>query len=161
MLAGKDLFAVEQHLRDGLIATEAWSMPSGTPSARSRAGRCIDCSGGIAATLKAVHDVRLARQADQSHVPYKDQAAMAVKIKKAGYKGMKIRVWRPNPMDDVEVCREIKAAVGHRIRADVRPHRAPPDRGGPEGLGLRDRAQGGATRFQEAGRLLAGRAVRA
>jgi L-alanine-DL-glutamate epimerase-like enolase superfamily enzyme len=25
---------------------------------------------------------------------------------------MKIRVWRPNPLDDAEVCKQIKAAVG-------------------------------------------------
>jgi L-alanine-DL-glutamate epimerase-like enolase superfamily enzyme len=37
---------------------------------------------------------------------------MAVRIKKAGFKGMKIRAWRPNPMDDVEVCRQIIAANG-------------------------------------------------
>ena len=37
---------------------------------------------------------------------------MAVKIKRAGFQGMKIRAWRPNPMDDVEACREIRAVVG-------------------------------------------------
>ena len=36
---------------------------------------------------------------------------MAVRIEKAGFKGMKIRAWRPNPMDDVKVCQEIRAAV--------------------------------------------------
>jgi L-alanine-DL-glutamate epimerase-like enolase superfamily enzyme len=37
---------------------------------------------------------------------------MAVKIKNAGFTGMKIRAWRPNPMNDVEVCRLIKEATG-------------------------------------------------
>ena len=36
---------------------------------------------------------------DQSHVPYRDQAEMAVKLQQAGFKGMKVRAWRPNPMD--------------------------------------------------------------
>jgi len=49
---------------------------------------------------------------DQSHVPYKDQAEMALKIKNAGFKGMKIRAWRPNPTDDADACGEIRAAVG-------------------------------------------------
>jgi len=50
--------------------------------------------------------------ADQQQVPFADQVSMAAKIKKAGFKGMKIRVWRPNPMDDVEVCRLIKEITG-------------------------------------------------
>jgi L-alanine-DL-glutamate epimerase-like enolase superfamily enzyme len=50
--------------------------------------------------------------ADQQHVGYQAQVDMAVKIKSAGFKGMKIRAWRPNPMDDVEVCRLIKDATG-------------------------------------------------
>ncbi len=37
---------------------------------------------------------------------------MAVRLKKAGFRGMKIRAWRPNPMDDVAACRAIKEAVG-------------------------------------------------
>ena len=49
---------------------------------------------------------------DQSDVRGKDQADWAVKLKRAGYQGMKIRVNRPNPIDDVNVCGEIRAAVG-------------------------------------------------
>jgi L-alanine-DL-glutamate epimerase-like enolase superfamily enzyme len=49
---------------------------------------------------------------DQSHVSYEAQAEMALKIKQAGFKGMKIRAWRPRPLDDVEACREIRSAVG-------------------------------------------------
>jgi len=37
---------------------------------------------------------------------------MAVKIKRAGYSGMKIRAWRPNATDDADDCGEIRAAVG-------------------------------------------------
>jgi D-galactarolactone cycloisomerase len=37
---------------------------------------------------------------------------MALKIKKAGFRGMKIRAWRPNPTDDADACGEIRAAVG-------------------------------------------------
>jgi D-galactarolactone cycloisomerase len=49
---------------------------------------------------------------DQSHVSYDEQAAMAVRMKEAGFKGMKIRAWRPNPLDDALACREIRDAVG-------------------------------------------------
>jgi D-galactarolactone cycloisomerase len=37
---------------------------------------------------------------------------MALKEKNAGFKGMKIRAWRPNPLDDAEACRVIREAVG-------------------------------------------------
>jgi L-alanine-DL-glutamate epimerase-like enolase superfamily enzyme len=50
--------------------------------------------------------------ADQSHVPAKDQVAMALKIQKAGFNAMKMRIWRPDPMDDVAVCRQILEAAG-------------------------------------------------
>ena len=49
---------------------------------------------------------------DQSQIPYKAQAEMAAKIKQAGFKGMKIRAWRPKPTDDADACGEIRAAVG-------------------------------------------------
>jgi D-galactarolactone cycloisomerase len=51
-------------------------------------------------------------KADQSEVPYKDQAEFALKVKRAGITGMKIRAWRPKPLDDAEACGEIRAAVG-------------------------------------------------
>jgi len=37
---------------------------------------------------------------------------MALKIKKAGFTGLKIRAWRPNPIADADACGEIRAAVG-------------------------------------------------
>ena len=37
---------------------------------------------------------------------------MALREKNAGFKGMKIRAWRPNPLDDAEACRVIRKAVG-------------------------------------------------
>jgi L-alanine-DL-glutamate epimerase-like enolase superfamily enzyme len=112
MLAGKDLFAVEQHLRNGLAAYggvehaiwDAIGKIAGQPVYR--------LLGGTRTSVKAYLTCVWPGAADQAQVPFKDQVAMAVKIKKAGFKGMKIRVWRPDPMDDVEVCRQIKAATG-------------------------------------------------
>src|SRR4030095_17205632 len=49
---------------------------------------------------------------DQSGVTNDEQAQRALKEKNAGFKGMKIRAWRPNPLDDAEACRVIRAAVG-------------------------------------------------
>ena len=112
LLNGKDLFAVEQHLKNGLLAYggvehaiwDAIGKIANQPVAR--------LLGGSAASVRPYLTCVWNGPADQQHVPYKDQAAMALKIRNAGFKGMKIRVWRPNPMDDVEACKEILAATG-------------------------------------------------
>lgn len=111
-LVGKDLFAIEDHLKAGLAAWggvehalwDAIGKIAGQPVYR--------LLGGAKSSLRVYLTCVWRGKDDQSHVPYKDQAEMALKIKKAGFKGMKIRAWRPNPMDDVDACQEIRAAVG-------------------------------------------------
>src|SRR3954452_8775455 len=112
MLVGQDLFAVERHLRHGLIrwggvedaVWDAIGKIAGQPVSR--------LLGGTADRVQAYVTCVWKGNLDQSHVPYKDQAAMAGRLKKAGYHGMKIRAWRPSPMDDVAACRAIKEEVG-------------------------------------------------
>jgi L-alanine-DL-glutamate epimerase-like enolase superfamily enzyme len=63
---------------------------------------------------------------DQSDVPYETQAAFAAKLKNAGYTAMKIRAWRPRPLDDCDAVGVIRAAVGPSFkimldRTAVRP----------------------------------------
>jgi D-galactarolactone cycloisomerase len=68
--------------------------------------------GGASEKVKAYVTCVWPGRLDQQHVTYAEQAAQAVRLKKAGYKGMKIRAWRPNPLDDADACTEIRAAVG-------------------------------------------------
>ena len=111
-LVGKDLFNLEGHLHDGLwhwggIEHAVWDAIgkiAGQPVFKLLGGR----EDRVDAYLTCVWP----GPADQQQVPFQDQVDMAVRIKKAYFKGMKIRVWRPNPMDDVEVCRLIKEATG-------------------------------------------------
>ncbi len=49
---------------------------------------------------------------DQSHICFDEQAAMAVRIKDAGFGAMKFRAWRPDPLDDARACGVIREAVG-------------------------------------------------
>jgi D-galactarolactone cycloisomerase len=112
ILTGKDLFAVEQHLRDGLIAYGGVEHAIWDAIGRVAGQPVYRLLGGTRSTVKPYLTCVWPGPADQQQVPFQDQVAMAVKIKNAGFKGMKIRVWRPNPMDDVEVCRQIKAANG-------------------------------------------------
>jgi D-galactarolactone cycloisomerase len=112
VLGGKDLFAIEQHLKNGLgrwggvehAVWDAIGKVAGQPVYRLLGGPKTRITPYLTCVWQG--------NADQSQVPYDQQAEMAVKIKKAGFKGMKIRVWRPNPMDDAEACRVVRSAVG-------------------------------------------------
>ncbi len=111
-LVGKNLFAIEQHLKAGLgrwggVEQAIWDAIgkiAGQPVHR--------LLGGSASRLKVYLTCIWRGNEDQSQVSYQDQAAVALKMKQAGYRGMKIRAWRPNPTDDADACGEIRAAVG-------------------------------------------------
>jgi D-galactarolactone cycloisomerase len=51
-------------------------------------------------------------ESDESDIPYDVQASYAVRLKQAGFTGMKVRAWRPRPMDDVDMVGVIRSAVG-------------------------------------------------
>lgn len=133
-LVGDDLFAVARHLKRlqmerGESGVQAWS---GVEHALWDAiGRA--CGLPVAKLLGGHRDrLRVYRtcvwpgKQDQSDVAYETQAEYALRLKKAGYTAMKIRAWRPRPLDDVEACRVIRAAVGPEFaimfdRTAVRP----------------------------------------
>ena len=112
VLSGKDLFAIEDHLKAGLAQWggleqalwDAIGKVAGQPVHR--------LLGGAKSLLKVYLTCVWRGKADQSQVDYKSQAEMALKIKKAGFTGIKIRSWRPNPIADADACGEIRAAVG-------------------------------------------------
>ena len=112
LLVGQDLFAIERHLKHGLLEWggvehalwDAIGKLAGQPVHR--------LLGGSARSVKAYITCVWPGNPDQSQVSYDEQARMAVKLKQAGFKGMKIRAWRPEPLADVEACGVIKEAVG-------------------------------------------------
>jgi L-alanine-DL-glutamate epimerase-like enolase superfamily enzyme len=119
-LVGDDLFAVDRHLKRlqmqrGESGVQAWS---GVEHAMWDAiGRACNrpvanLLGGYRDRLRVYRTCVFPGKQDQSDVPYETQAAFAVRLKNAGYSAMKIRAWRPRPIDDVEACRVIKKAVG-------------------------------------------------
>jgi D-galactarolactone cycloisomerase len=112
LLVGQDLFAIDRHLRDGLIRWGGVEHALWDAIGRIAGRPVFQLLGGKSDRVKAYVTCVWKGKPDQSHVSYEDQAAMAVRLKQAGYKGMKIRAWRPNPMDDVAACRVIKEAVG-------------------------------------------------
>jgi D-galactarolactone cycloisomerase len=133
IFVGKDLFAIDQLLREGgrglsigpvgggLAISNSASMRFGAVEhaiwyAIGKIARQPVCRlvGGYKskASVKVYVTTVWPGRTDQTHVSYKQEAEWALKLKNAGYKGIKLRSWRPNPMDDVEACGEIRAAVG-------------------------------------------------
>jgi len=51
-------------------------------------------------------------ESDESDIAYETQAKYAAQLKGAGFAGMKVRAWRPRPMDDVDMVGVVRAAVG-------------------------------------------------
>jgi L-alanine-DL-glutamate epimerase-like enolase superfamily enzyme len=133
-LVGDDLFAVDRHLKRlqmerGESGVQAWS---GVEHAMWDAiGRIANLPvaqflGGARDRLRVYRTCVFPGKPDQSDVPYETQAAFAVRLKKAGYKGIKVRAWRPRPMDDVDMVGVMRAAVGKDFaimldRTAVRP----------------------------------------
>ncbi len=111
-LLGKDLFNVTSQLQAGL-----WQWGGVEHAVWDAIGKIAkrpvyQLLGGSRDRVRAYLTCVWQGAADQAQVKFEDQVDMAVRIKKAGFKGMKIRVWRPDPLDDVEVCRRIKEATG-------------------------------------------------
>jgi D-galactarolactone cycloisomerase len=116
VLIGKDLFNIDSHLREGLGKWGGVEHAVWDAIGRIAGQPIYKLLGGAKDRVTAYLTCVWPGPADQEQVPFADQVKMAVKIKNAGFKGMKIRVWRPNPMDDVEVCRLIKEATGRDFK---------------------------------------------
>ena len=112
LLGGQDLFAIERHLDNGL---EKWGgVEHALWDAIGRIAKqpVYRLLGGARNRVTPYVTCVWPGKADQQHVTYREQAEQAMRLKNAGYKGMKIRAWRPNPLDDADACTEIRAAVG-------------------------------------------------
>ena len=111
-LVGQDLFAIERHLKAGL--SEWGGLEEALWDAIGKiAGQPVNrLLGGSKIRLKTYLTCIWRGKSDQSEISYREQADWALKIQKAGFKGMKIRAWRPNPLNDADACGEIRAAVG-------------------------------------------------
>ncbi|MDQ1474169.1 MAG: hypothetical protein QOJ99_5649 [Bryobacterales bacterium] len=130
-LVGEDLFAIDRHIarlqaQRGESGVQIWS---GVEHAMWDAvGKIANrpvakLLGGARDKLKVYRTTvwpysekamagKPLLESDQSEVPYDKQAQFAARLKENGFGAMKIRAWRPNPLDDVEALRVIRSAVG-------------------------------------------------
>jgi len=120
VLAGQDLFAVDVHLKKGLIQWagieeaiwDAIGRIAGQPVSRMLGGAKLT-------TIPVYCTYVWPGAADQSQVAPKVQSEQAALLRKAGFKAMKIRIFRPNYMDDVQACKEIRSVGGEGFRVMV------------------------------------------
>lgn len=119
-LVGDDLFAVDRHLarlqmERGESGVQSWSgVEHAMWDAIGRiAGRPVaQILGAARDKLRVYRTCVFPGKQDQSDVPYETQARFALRLKQSGYQGIKIRAWRPRPMDDVDMVGVMRAAVG-------------------------------------------------
>jgi L-alanine-DL-glutamate epimerase-like enolase superfamily enzyme len=112
LLIGRDLYEIEGHLKLGLRKWGGVEHAIWDAIGKLSKQPVYKLLGGSANRVKAYLTCVWKGPLDQNHVSYRDQAEMASRVQKAGFKGMKIRAWRPKPLDDAAACGEIRAAVG-------------------------------------------------
>jgi L-alanine-DL-glutamate epimerase-like enolase superfamily enzyme len=111
-LIGADLFAMEQHLKRGLINWGGMEEALWDAIGKAANQPVYRLLGGSKTSIPVYITAVWRGNADQSQVPIKEQAVYARRLKDAGFTGFKMRIFRPNFMDDVESCAGIIAACG-------------------------------------------------
>jgi len=120
VLVGKSIFAIEAHLKNGLIGWGAIEEAMWDAIGRIAGQPVSRLLGGASLPTVPVYTTYVwPGGADQQQVTPKQQAEQATLVKAAGFKAMKIRVFRPDYRIDVEACAEILAAGGQGFRVMV------------------------------------------
>ena len=120
ILVGQDLFALETYLKRGLIVWPGIEEAMWDAIGRIANQPVSRLLGGAKLNSIPVYCTYVwPGAADQNQIPPRTQGEQATLLRKAGFKAMKIRIFRPNYQDDVEACRAILEAGGSGFRAMV------------------------------------------
>ena len=119
MLMGEDPTAMERHLARGLdgwppVEHALWDLigkAAGQPLYQLWGGQ----KNRVPVYLTCVW----LGNPDQSDRTPEEQASHIARFATLGFKAVKFRAWRPDPMGDVAVCREIRRTVGGRDRMEI------------------------------------------
>ncbi|MFH1567293.1 MAG: mandelate racemase/muconate lactonizing enzyme family protein [Gemmatimonadota bacterium] len=119
LLVGRDPLLIEAHIQAGLGAwygaeNALWDIAgkaAGLPL-RHLLGACRD---EVPLYLTCVWP----GAADQTDVTPRQQAEDIARYAAAGFRAVKMRVWRPDPLEDVETIRLVRQLVGGRDRMEV------------------------------------------
>ena len=147
VLVGRDLFEIENHLKNGLIRWggieeaiwDAIGKIAGQPVARLLGGSALHQPVYVTYVWPGTNG--------QETITPKQQAEQAKVLKAAGFKAMKIQVFRRNTQVDADACAEILAAGGadFRVMVDRTADRS------PGGLWSYDQALAAAHALEKAG----------
>ncbi len=128
MLVGKDPFAIERFVAQGLCQVGSWEHALWDVMGKALNMPVFRLLGGVHRDKVRLYlTIVWPGKDDQSDVPFERQASGIKFFKDKGFKGVKIRCWRPDLMDDVEALKEIRRAVGpdFPIMFDRTAQRAP------------------------------------
>ncbi len=147
VLVGRDLFEIDTHLKNGLIRWggieeaiwDAIGRIAGQPVSR--------LLGGTAATQPVYVTYVWPGTSGQETITPRTQAEQAKILKAAGFKAMKIQIFRRDFLVDAEACAEILAVGGadFRVMVDRTADRS------PNGLWTYDQALAAAHALEKAG----------
>jgi D-galactarolactone cycloisomerase len=118
-LVGQDPFAIERHLEAGLMQWPMVEHALWDVIGKATGQPVYKLLGGYKDRVKAYLTCVWPGKADQSDQPYERQAEDAAYFQGYGFKAIKIRAWRPNPLDDVEAVKVIRQRVGGKERLEI------------------------------------------
>ena len=128
ILVGKDPFAIDQFIALGLCQVGSWEFAVWDVIGKALKMPVHRLLGGaVRDKIRLYLTIVWPGKDDQSDVPFQRQAEDIKFFQDKGFKGVKIRCWRPQIMDDVEALKEIRRAVGpdFPIMFDRTAQRAP------------------------------------
>ena len=128
ILIGKDPFSIDQFIAEGLCQVGSWEF-----AVWDVVGKALNMpvhrllGGAVRDKIRVYLTIVWPGMDDQSDIPFERQAEDIKFFQDKGFKGVKIRCWRPKIMDDVEALKEIRRVVGPEfpIMFDRTGQRAP------------------------------------
>lgn len=109
---GRTPFALERHIRPYLVKCASVEHAFWDIIGKIAGMPVHKLWGGDREEIKCYLTCVWPGKPDQSDVPYQRQADHALYYKKKGFKALKMRAWRPRPLDDADAVRTIREAVG-------------------------------------------------